>query len=91
MLRARLESKYTTERVCVMSGKSDQLKGRVKEAAGILTGNEDLEAEGKADRRTGEAKEKVDHAKDRVDEVIDKAKAKVDEAADKAKDALDRK
>ena len=74
-----------------MSGKSDQLKGRAKEAAGILTGNEDLEAEGRADRRTGEAKEKVDHAKDKVDEVIDKAKAKVDEAADKAKDALDRK
>jgi len=73
-----------------MSGKPDQLKGRAKEAAGILTGNEDLEAEGKADRRTGEAKEKIDQAKDKVDEVIGKAKAKVDEAADKAKDALDR-
>ena len=63
-----------------MSGKSDQVKGRAKEAAGTLTGNKDLESEGKTDRRTGEAKEKVDHAKD-----------KVDEAADKVKDALDRK
>lgn len=63
-----------------MSGKSDQAKGRVKEAAGALSGNQDLESEGKADRLTGEVKEKVDHAKDKVDQVIDKAK-----------DALDRK
>lgn len=74
-----------------MGGKSDQVKGRAKEAAGILTGNEDLESEGKTDRRTGEAKEKVDHAKDKIDEVISKAEAKVDEVADKVKDALDRK
>ena len=63
-----------------MSGKSDQVKGRVEEATGLLTGNEDLESEGKTDRRAGEVKEKVDHAKDKVDQVIDKAK-----------DALDRK
>lgn len=75
----------------MMSGKSDQVKGRTKEAAGILTGNEDLESEGKADRRTGEAKENVERAKDKVDEVIDKAKAKLDEATDNVKDALDRK
>lgn len=73
-----------TERWCAMSGKFDQVKGRAKEAAGILTGNEDLEAEGKADRRMGEAEEKIDHAKDKVGELIDKA-------ADKAKDALHRK
>jgi uncharacterized protein YjbJ (UPF0337 family) len=57
-----------------MGAKSDQVKGKVKEAAGSLTGDEDLEAEGKADRRAGEAKEKLDHAKDKVDDVIDKAK-----------------
>ncbi|SER94959.1 CsbD-like [Pedococcus cremeus] len=74
-----------------MSGKSDQVKGRAKEAAGILTGDKDLESEGKADRRTGEANEKVDHAKDEVDEMIDKATAEVEQAADKVKDALDRK
>ena len=61
-----------------MSGKSDQVKGRVEEAAGLLTGNEDLESEGKTDRRTGEVKEKVEHAKDKVDEVIDKTKDKLD-------------
>ena len=57
-----------------MGAKSDQVKGHAKEAAGSLTGDKDLESEGKADRRAGEAKEKVDHAKDNVNDVIDKAK-----------------
>jgi uncharacterized protein YjbJ (UPF0337 family) len=59
---------------CAMSAKSDQLKGRAKEAAGVLTGDKDLESEGKTDRRTGEAEEKIDHAKDKIDKVIDKTK-----------------
>jgi len=57
-----------------MSGTSDQAKGRIKEAAGSLTGDKDLQSEGKADRLAGEVKEKVEHAKDKVEEVIDKAK-----------------
>jgi uncharacterized protein YjbJ (UPF0337 family) len=57
-----------------MGAHSDQVKGRAKEAAGVLTGNEDLEAEGKTDRLTGEAEEKIDHVKDKVDEVVDKTK-----------------
>ncbi len=73
-----------------MSGKSDQAKGRTKEAAGVLIGNEDLESDGKADRRTGEAKESVDRAKDKIDEVIDRVKDKIDEATDDIKDSLDR-
>ena len=74
-----------------MSAKSDQVKGHVKEAAGVLTGDKDLESEGKTDRRTGEAEEKVDHAKDKVEEVIDSTKDKVEEGADKTRDALHRK
>ena len=57
-----------------MGAKTDQMKGHVKEAVGSLTGDKDLESEGKADRRAGEAKEKLDHARDKVDEVIDSAK-----------------
>jgi len=57
-----------------MAGKTDQAKGRAKEAIGSLTGDKDLKSEGKADRRAGEAKEKVGHAKEKVEEVIDKAK-----------------
>lgn len=73
-----------------MGAQSDQVTGRAKEAAGILTGNDDLEAEGKADRLSGEVEEKIDHAQDKAEEVLDTAKEKVDEAIDKTRDALGR-
>jgi uncharacterized protein YjbJ (UPF0337 family) len=84
-------SSMTRKGWCTMGGKSDQVKGKVKEAAGSLTGDKDLESEGKADRRAGEAKEKLGHAKDKVDEVIDKGEDKVEEVIDKAKDAVHRR
>lgn len=74
-----------------MGAKSDKVKGQAKETVGSLTGDKDLEAEGKADRHAGEAKEKVGEAKDKVEELIDTAKDKVDEVIDKLKDALHRK
>ncbi|MGD0085211.1 MAG: CsbD family protein [Acidimicrobiales bacterium] len=74
-----------------MSAKTDQVKGQAKEAVGSLIGDKDLESEGKADRRAGEAKEKLDHAKDKVEEAIDKTQDKVEEVIDKAKGALQRK
>jgi uncharacterized protein YjbJ (UPF0337 family) len=39
-----------------MAGKMDQAKGRVKEAAGALTGNQRLKQEGKMDQAAGKAK-----------------------------------
>ena len=42
-----------------MAGKTEQVKGQAKEAVGSLTGNKDLQAEGKADRQAGEAKRKL--------------------------------
>ncbi len=74
-----------------MGAETDQLKGQAKEAVGSLIGDKDLESEGKADRRAGEAKEKLDHAKDKVEEVIDKAHDKVEEVIDKTKGALQHK
>lgn len=71
-----------------MGAQSDQAKGKVKEAVGGVLGNEDLEAEGTADRRGGEAKEKVEDVKNKVDEVVDAAKDKAEAAVDKIKDAL---
>jgi uncharacterized protein YjbJ (UPF0337 family) len=64
----------TKERWFPMGGKSDQVKGRVKEAVGSLTDDETLKAEGKTDRVAGEIKEKVEDAKDKVENVIDKTK-----------------
>jgi uncharacterized protein YjbJ (UPF0337 family) len=53
---------------------SDQAKGRVKEAAGDLTGNDDLKNEGKADQAAGKVKDVAHDVADKADEAIDKIK-----------------
>ena len=57
-----------------MAGKTDQMKGKAKEAVGDLTGNKDLKSAGKADRQAGEVKEKAGKVEEKVDEGIDKVK-----------------
>jgi uncharacterized protein YjbJ (UPF0337 family) len=52
------------------SGKSDELKGRVKEAAGALTGDEKLKREGKVDQVVGKVKQKVEKVVDKVKDAI---------------------
>jgi uncharacterized protein YjbJ (UPF0337 family) len=42
-----------------MGGKTDQIKGRIKEAAGVLTDNDRLKRRGKLDQVVGKAKEKT--------------------------------
>jgi uncharacterized protein YjbJ (UPF0337 family) len=44
----------------------DEAKGRVKEAAGDLTGDDDLKREGKADRASGKIKGAIDDVKDKI-------------------------
>ena len=39
-----------------MAGKTDEAKGRVKEAVGALTGNEKLKREGQVDQAVGKVK-----------------------------------
>lgn len=51
---------------------TDQAKGRVKEAAGTLTDNDNLKREGKADRAAGKVKEGVDKLTDKVKDVAGK-------------------
>ena len=53
-------------------GNTDDLKGRVKEAAGDLTGDKDLQREGKVDQAAGAAKDKVGDAADAVKDVVGK-------------------
>ncbi|HEV2844809.1 MAG TPA: CsbD family protein [Thermoanaerobaculia bacterium] len=48
----------------------DDAKGRVKEAAGNLTGDKDLEREGKVDQATGKAKEGLDKLTDKVKDAL---------------------
>ena len=51
-----------------MSGTSDKIKGRVKEAVGALTNDKRLKREGKLDQAGGAIK-------DNVEKVIDKVKS----------------
>jgi uncharacterized protein YjbJ (UPF0337 family) len=46
------------------NNKGEQLKGKVKEGVGEATGNEDLEAEGKADQISGNLKDAGEKVKD---------------------------
>ena len=56
-----------------MSGKADVAKGRIKEAAGALTGNDNLRAEGKTDQAVGKVKQVAEKAVDKVAKAIKKA------------------
>ncbi len=61
----------------------DQAKGRVKQAAGDLTDNDDLKNEGKADELTGKAKGVLDDVKDKAEDAMDSVKDKVQDFRDK--------
>lgn len=55
-----------------VEGAWDKAKGAVKDAAGKLTGDEKLQAEGKADKLKGKAESAVGGAKDGVRDAADK-------------------
>ena len=58
-----------------MAGKTDVAKGRIKEAAGILTGNDKLRAEGKADQAIGKVKQVAGKAVDKVEQAVKRLRA----------------
>jgi uncharacterized protein YjbJ (UPF0337 family) len=47
-------------------GTTDDIKGRIKEAGGDLTGDDSLKNEGKVDQAAGSVKGKVGDAADKV-------------------------
>jgi uncharacterized protein YjbJ (UPF0337 family) len=55
-----------------MSANTDGAKGRVKEAAGALTGDDDLKREGKTDQAAGKVKEKVEGVVDAIKDKLHK-------------------
>lgn len=61
-----------------MDTNSDNIKGRIKEAAGALTDDDDLKREGKADQTGARVKETVDNAADKAKDAVDAVKRKVD-------------
>ena len=61
-----------------MGSNADDIKGRVKEAAGTLSGDKDLEREGKLDQAGSAVKKKAESAKDKVGDAVDAVKDKLD-------------
>jgi uncharacterized protein YjbJ (UPF0337 family) len=51
-------------------GDIDAAKGKLKQAAGDLTDDEDLRREGKVDEATGSIKEKIGDAADKVKDAL---------------------
>jgi uncharacterized protein YjbJ (UPF0337 family) len=60
-----------------MAGKAEELKGRVKEAAGAMTDDDKLRREGKVDQAIGKAKQAATKAVEKVDEAAKEAAKKV--------------
>ncbi len=55
-------------------GSTDETKGRIKEAAGVVSDDEDLEREGKVDQAAGKAKKLIDEAADKADNMVEHGK-----------------
>lgn len=53
-------------------GTKDDAKGRIKEAAGSLTGDQELKDEGKVDRASGKVKDAVGSVADKAKDVLRK-------------------
>lgn len=50
--------------------KSEELKGRGKEAAGAATGDKDLKREGQVDQASASVKDKISDAADKVKDAV---------------------
>jgi uncharacterized protein YjbJ (UPF0337 family) len=55
-----------------MGGKTDVAKGRIKEAAGVLAGNDNLREEGQADQAVGKVKQVAGRAIDKIERAAKK-------------------
>jgi uncharacterized protein YjbJ (UPF0337 family) len=67
-----------------MGEHTDKISGRMKQAAGGLTGDEDLKREGEHQEHKGELKGHIDQAVDKAQDAADEVKDKIDDAVDKA-------
>lgn len=68
-----------------MKGTGQVVKGRVKEAAGALTGNEELRAEGQTDQAIGHVRQTAEQG---VRDIKDSTRKVVDRARDAVKKAV---
>ncbi|MGK2959015.1 MAG: CsbD family protein [Acidimicrobiales bacterium] len=55
----------------------DQAKGKIKQAIGNVTGDDDLKRDGEVDEKAGKAKEGLENVKEKIGDVIDNVKDKM--------------
>ena len=54
-----------------MAGKAEEIKGRMKEAAGAVTDNDKLRREGKVEKAAGKTKQAVEKVVDNVKDAVE--------------------
>ena len=59
-----------------MGGDMDKATGRVKQAVGDLTDDDDLRREGKTDEAAGKTKDVIDKAQRKAEDMVDDVKEK---------------
>jgi len=64
------QSEPSNQGLTTMGGKTDEVKGRIKEAAGALTGNEKLRAEGQADQTVAKVKQVGEKVVAKIDQAV---------------------
>lgn len=70
-------SHSSPERNGTMAVQPDEIKGRIKEAAGALTDDKDLKNEGKTDKAAASVKDGLDKVKDKIEDGVDAIKDRV--------------
>jgi uncharacterized protein YjbJ (UPF0337 family) len=68
----RIETRNGKEMLMATDKNVDEGKGRLKEAAGSLTDDQDLKNEGKGDRAKAAVKDKVDKVADKAKDALDR-------------------
>jgi uncharacterized protein YjbJ (UPF0337 family) len=59
----------------MMGGEIDQIKRRIKEAAGVPADDDSLKSDGKLDQVVGKVKIKVEQVKGKLQQAVDQMKA----------------
>src|ERR1700730_12710523 len=69
---ARFSQQPLATGVAIMGGKTDEVKGRIKEAVGAVTDNDKLRAEGQTDQAVGKIEQVAEKAVDKVKQAVKK-------------------
>jgi len=69
-----------------MQGKAEKAKGYIKDKAGEILNDPDLEAEGELERGKGALREDFGKAKEKVGDAVDAVKDRVSDAVDELTD-----